>query len=169
LERLTEAESGSILGLPEDADTAALAELFAMVIPPISAAVWMLTMLLNLWIGARIAIASGLLARPMPRLSELSYPGLAAPAFAASLLVSFMPGTLGLVGSIAATALFVAYFLLGLVVIHALTRAMAGRIFLLATLYLMILVLVWAIPVVAAVGLADSILRLRARAGGGAI
>lgn len=168
LAQVADSGAGAAFGLESEADTAALAGVFATMLPAITAAVWTVTMLLNLWLGARVAIASGLLARPMPRFGDMDYPSLAALAFGASLLLSFVPGLPGIAGGIAASALLVAYFLLGLVVLHTVTRTMPARGLLLAALYLMILVLFWAIPLIAAIGLAESFLRLRQRSSGGA-
>ena len=163
LDRMVAGEAGAALGFSEDLDTAALSQGLARVLPAVSAAIWTLTMLLNLWLGGRITIASGRLARPMPGFAGMRYPTTVALAFGVALALAFVPGVPGLAGGIAATALLVAYFLLGLAVIHMVTRDMAGRAFLLAGLYMMVLLVIWVVPVIAMLGLAEHILRLRER------
>jgi hypothetical protein len=167
LERLAADQAGPALGLSEDIDIGELSVVLAAVLPAISAVVWTLTMMLNLWLGGRIAIASGLLARPMPVMAELEFPSIAAGVLALSLIATFMPGMIGIVGGVVAAALIVAYFILGLIVVHAVTRDMGGRAFILAALYLTIMVLFWTVPLIAALGVADTFLKLRERASSG--
>ncbi len=164
LGQLAEDEAGAAIGLTDGVDITALSEMLARLLPAIAAAIWTLVMLLNLWLAGRIAISSGLLTRPMPDLAGAEVPPLTAATLAASVLLSFAPGLAGVAGSIALSALMVVYFLLGLIVVHVVTRGMAGRAFVLAGLYLTTLVLAWVIPLIAALGLADQFLRLRRRA-----
>jgi hypothetical protein len=163
LERLAGEEAGAAFGLGEDVDITEMAAALAAVLPAIATAIWILTMLLNLWIGGRIAIAAGLLHRPVPGARDIDYPTVAAFVFAASLAAAFMPGLAGLVAGVLTAALTIAYFLLGLAVIHVLTQGMNGRLFILTALYLTILVLVWTIPLIAALGVAETFLQLRQR------
>ncbi len=160
--------AGGMFGLPEDVDRDQLAAVLSVMLPPVSAAVWTMTMVFNLWLAARIAIASGRLDRPMPEITAIDYPPAAAMAFGAALVVSFLPGFVGLAGAVIAATLTVAYVIVGLSVIHVITRDMAGRQFLLAALYVTLLVLAWVIPIIAALGLADGFLKLRERARAGA-
>src|SRR5690606_7445841 len=105
--------------------------------------------------------------RPMPEISAIDYPKITALVFAAALVLSFLPGFAGLAGGVVAAALMVAYVILGLAVVHVITRDMAGRALVLAALYVTLLVLAWVVPIVAALGLSESFLKMRDRARSG--
>ncbi len=149
----------------DDAQIAAMTDLAVAVMPAASAISWMTALVFNLWLAGRITLASGQLQRPWPDLSAMDYPPGTALMLIASMLASGAAGLAGGVGTAFLGAFFVAYVLLGLAVIHYVTRAKTWRPFALWALYAVLLVInVWIAVLVALVGLADRPLSLRQRA-----
>jgi len=148
---------------PEGIDVPRLSGILAAVLPPAAAAIWTATTLANLWLAARIASASGRLQRPWRPFAALDFPQGAGLAFMAAMVLSFAPGDLGVVASLFAATLFLAYTVLGLAVVHGLTEGAKGRGLILTAVYLALLVLSWTALFIAGLGLADTFLRLRER------
>ncbi|HFB97644.1 MAG TPA: hypothetical protein ENJ62_00740 [Bryobacterales bacterium] len=125
---------------------------------------WMFVMLANFWAAARLVAAFGYPQRPWAPFWRLTFHPRAMAALAAASFASFLPGTFGLIGEVFATALLVAFFILGLAVIHAVTLGNPWRHVLLAVLYLGLLLINWmlALPIVI-LGLADLAFGLRRR------
>ena len=153
--------AGEPLKLPNGGDPAAALDLLATVMPPIAAAIAMLTSLLNLWLAGRIARVSGRLARPWPDLSAMNFPAMTPVVLLAAIALSFLASIVGVAGGMLAACLLLAYAVLGFAVIHQLTRALSARGGILGTVWLVVLVLGWPVIVVALIGLADGLLDLR--------
>jgi hypothetical protein len=143
---------------------AGLSTVLARTLPAAFAIVWQSIALFNLWLAGLIVEASGRALRPWPKLDSIELPNAFFLAFTASLLASFLPGIVGLLATGFAGALFLAYVLQGLAVLHAFSRGMPFRGLMLASLYLGILLLGWVAVAVAILGLAEPMLRLRDRA-----
>lgn len=157
-------ETGRSSGLlPEGADLGRIAEILAIAIPPGAAAIWTSIMLFNLWLGARVVSASGGLARPWPRVSDMAFPRATAAVFAATMLGTFLEGEAGLIAGVLAAALFVAYLILGLAALHHLTERWKSRGLILTAFYLALLILPWTALFLAALGLADNVGGVRTR------
>ena len=142
------------------------AKLYA-ILPAGSAVAWMSGLLLTLWIAGRIMRASGQLTRPWPDLASLEFPSGTALAFATVTLAAvLLEGPVGIAGRAFCGALLLAYFLLGLAIIHFMTRGMSWRPFVLWGLYTALLFVngLVAIPI-AIIGLTDGLLHLRRRYG----
>lgn len=132
-------------------------------LPAASALVWLLGAVTNIWLAGRITKASGLLARPWPDLALIDYPRNFIFGFAASVLAAFMPGFPGLIATGFAAAFFFAYVLLGLAIIHTITRNLAMRAMLLFTLYFGLLAFGWISFLIAIIGLGEPLFKLRER------
>lgn len=154
---------GQPLTLPSGANPAVTLDLLATVVPPIAAALSMVTNLTNLWLAARISRVSGLLKRPWPDLSAVSFPNTTPIALLVAIGISLLGTIVGLVAGILSACLLMSYAILGFAVLHTITRAVAARGLLLGAVWLMVIVLGWPIVVVALVGLADGLLDLRGR------
>lgn len=85
------------------------------------------TLLVNLWVGGRIARAANVLERPWPDLATTTFPRGTPLLLAAATLGTFMSGMPGLFFSALFGAMFLAYVLLGLAVIHYVTRGHPWR------------------------------------------
>jgi len=153
-------------GLPKfsEAEIAALSEIALGALPAASAMSWMASLLFNLWLAARVTLASGQLGRPWPDLAAITYPVGTPLAFGAMLFATMLSGYAGLAASAFAGGLFVAYLLLGLAILHFTTRGQPWRPFALWALYgTLFVVNIWIAIVIAMLGLAETILHLRAR------
>lgn len=149
----------------EHAQLERLARLMAVVLPMAGASVWLIATLANLKIGAALLAAAGRPPRPWSRFGALAFPRRAAWLLPVALVVSFLPGAFGFLGSVFAAVLFTAFALLGLAVLHGLTEGVSARPFLLGGLYLALVLLNWVLIVpLAMLGLLDSAFAIRARA-----
>lgn len=141
---------------PQDIDN--IAQMMTQIAPPALAAMWLVGMLVNVWLAGRVTSASGLLTRPWPDLAAVVAPPGFAIGLAVAVAASWAPGTAGFYGSAIAGAFVTAYALIGLSIVHAITRSIGWRGPILFFVYAALLVLsVWAIAVLALIALAEPI------------
>ena len=133
------------------------------IVPPVAALVATITSLINLWLAARIVKISGLLRRPWPQLPAMSFPRPIAALLAAAVVIGFLGGLIGIAAGVLAASLLMAYAVLGLAVMHAITQGMASRSFLLGGVYAAIIVLGWPVLALCLLGLIETAFDLRAR------
>lgn len=125
------------------------------------------SLLFSLWISAKIAKATEQLARPWPDLAAIDYPTGTALALAAALLAAnFLNPPASIFVTAIIGALMLAYLLLGLAVIHYISRASQWRPFLLWALYIGVLFAQGAAFIIILLGISEAFLRLRSRYGG---
>lgn len=150
--------------LPEGFSPDDFIELFAQLLPSLMPLSWLLITLVNLWLAARIARASGRLPRPWPYLPATTLPWGAFIMLAATFVIVALPsGFAATVATIGATALTTVTVLTGLCVVHMLTRGNMLRVPALILLYgLLILPVTHLILLMLAI--ADRVFRLRDRA-----
>ena len=133
-------------------------------IMPAGAAIGAMMMLtLNLWLAAKITATLGRLQRPWPDLKMTALPPLTLAALCAALAFCFAGGLVAILAQIIATVLMMAYALTGLAVLHTLTLALKGRALWLGCIYVTVVLFVWPVVGMAALGLADAIFGLRQR------
>ncbi len=148
----------------------AQAKLFAGLIPFVISASALFVLILNLHFAARIARAAGWMLRPRDHIpTETALPVFMAAIFAAAVAISFLGGGLGLGARIIAGATGFGFLLTGLATIHCLTRGRQSRGFLLGMLYASFFIPLFAQIAafgVIALGLAETLLGLRARRAG---
>jgi len=145
-----------------DADLDKLAGLGVYLLPAVTAVSWMLTTLFNLWLAGRITLASGRLTRPWPDIPSMRFPRGTPLVLAAASAGTFLPGYPALGASALSGAFYFAYVLMGLAVLHDITRGHAWRPFALWALYAALLVLNTGVSIfIAILGLADSFISLR--------
>src|SRR5690606_2757267 len=118
-----------------EAEINQLVELGVLTMPAAAAFSWLLSMLLNFYLGARITAVAGHLPRPMPDIPSMTFPAGFGLGLAAALPMAFMGGKIGLAGSAFAGALFCAHLLMGLAIVHYLSRGASARPAILAVLY----------------------------------
>lgn len=118
-----------------EAELATLTDLMVATMPGIIASAWMSIATLNLWLAGLIVRASGRLTRPWPDLPALTLPRIFPLLFGVAVLATFLPGFPGLLASGVASALFFPYVLVGLAILHFVTRGSAIRGPLLAAVY----------------------------------
>jgi hypothetical protein len=140
-----------------------LIDLLVVVVPPAAAVFSTVTNLFNLWLAARIVKISGRLTRPWPDLAALTLPASSAGLLAAAIAGSFLPDLAGVLSGAFAASLLMVFAVLGLAVLHAITRGMAGRAVMLAGVYGVTIVLGWPILAISLLGLAEAVLNIRGR------
>lgn len=150
-------------GALSEADLSRAADIMLQLLPGVSASFWMSFILLCQWGAARVALASGQLTRPWPDLAAFQVPqgtpALFGLAIACAMFLDGMPQlmALGFAG-----ALYVVYVLLGLAVIHHVTRGASWRGGALAAVYIGLFVLnSGGSLLLALLGLTESLLSLR--------
>jgi hypothetical protein len=160
----TNASPGAPLTLPGVSDPQEFLDFLVFVTPPAAAVVAAATSLLNLWLAARILKLSGRLKRPWPDLGTTALPRYG-PILLAAAMAGMLAGDLvAIVAGLLTASLLFAYALVGLAVLHAATRGINGRGFVLAGVYAAVAVLKWPALLLCLVGLADLALDLRRRA-----
>jgi len=123
------------------------------------------SLLFNMWLAGRITLASGRLQRPWPDLAAITYPPGTPLLLAVATGAWFLSGMPGLVAGGFAGPLFFAYVLLGLAVVHFITRGRPWRPFALWGLYAALFIMnTVASLAVALLGLAEAIWPIRKRA-----
>jgi hypothetical protein len=141
----------------------ALIDVLVVAVPAAAAVFSTITNLVNLWLAARVVSISGRLTRPWPGLAALSLPVSTAGLLAAAIAGSFLPDLLGILSGAFAASLLMAFAIVGLAVLHTITRGMGSRGVVLAGVYATTLILTWPLLAIAILGLAETILNIRSR------
>jgi hypothetical protein len=135
------------------------------ILPIGSAAIWFGVANLNLWLAAVVNRKSARLERPWPDLTQIALPGFMLLAFAIAVALSLTGGVPGLLASGFATAIMIAYLLVGLAMIHNFTRGASIRPGILWAIYVLLFIATQYIgPLIALLGLAEPLLPWRRRA-----
>ena len=95
---------------------------FVRITPMVTAAVWTAIMVANIWIATKVLKMSERDTRPWAPFPEIALPRLASLALAGSILGAALPGTLGFIAEAYAASLLCAFAILGMAVLHCLTR-----------------------------------------------
>lgn len=166
-ERILKLQTGGAadqpLKLPGIADSGRLLDLLVTIIPPAAAVLSTLTSLVNLWLAGLIVRMSGRLKRPWPNIRAMTFPPYAPMLLALAVAGTFLPELPGIVSGILGATLLVAYALLGLAVLHAITLGLSGRGLMLTGAYFIIGLFGWPVLLMAAIGLAETMFAFRAR------
>ncbi|MDA1099615.1 MAG: DUF2232 domain-containing protein [Proteobacteria bacterium] len=129
-------------------------------LPAFFAVSWTLGLIFNGTLAQGLLVRFGYNLRPTPELADIRLPVAWIGVLLAALLLSSLSGLPGVFGKTLAAIAIVPYFLLGLAVIHGISRPWKGRVAILILFYG--LLLLWPLPViVAGVGLVNALLRLR--------
>jgi hypothetical protein len=155
-----------MIGLPDTTATDEIEQLVDILVKimPAGAAIGAMMMLtLNLWLAAKITATSGRLHRPWPDLKMTALPPLMLAALCAAIAFCFAGGLLAILAQIIASVLMMAYALTGLAVLHTLTLTLKSRALWLGCTYVIVVLFVWPVMAIAALGLADAIFGFRQR------
>jgi hypothetical protein len=136
---------------------------YAQIVAPVSAVALGLMYMLNTWLAARVAQASGRLDPARPSVSAMVYPRLMLPLFAAALLGGMLSGYIGLISELVAVASILALIALGFATIHEITRGMSARPLILSLMWVLTFVAGLPALLVLFVGIAELAFSLRAR------
>ena len=127
---------------------------------------WQLMVVVNGLLAQGALARFGANIRPGESFAGLFLPRWLSLALAAALLAALFPGQIGGFGRNAALVALLPFFLLGLSVIHAVSNRWTGRTFVLVGVYLILFVAGWPMAVVAAIGVFEQWVGLRARFAG---
>jgi hypothetical protein len=151
-------------GTVAPADVERLTQIVMAIAPVSVAAVWFAFANLNLWLAALVTHKSGRLSRPWSDLTLITLPRVLLPIFAGAVALSFTGGMPGLLATSLATAILMGYLLVGLAILHNITRGVGIRSGLLWGVYtLLFLMFLMAAPLIALLGLAEPLLPIRRR------
>lgn len=154
------------MGAEAEAETQLRAALAAWIpwIPGVMATMWLVTTVVNGALAQGLLSRSGRALRPSPAYSLVELPPTVAAVLGlAAVAASALDGDAGLVARAVAMVLTGAYALVGLAVVHRLSRAWAGRALLLGVLYTGLIFQGWLVVPVAILGLVETWVRLRQR------
>ena len=151
------------ISVPGVSNADRLIDFLVAAIPPAAAVLATITNVLNLWLSARIVKFSGLLKRPWPQLSAMTFPRAVAAALAAAMALSFLNGLVGIVAGVLSASLLMAYGVLGFAVLHAITQGMTSRGFVLGGVYAAVMVLGWPVLALCLLGLIETAFNIRGR------
>ncbi|PLW77387.1 DUF2232 domain-containing protein [Cohaesibacter celericrescens] len=133
--------------------------------PTVSALMLVISTSANLYLAAKIVEKSGRLARPWPNLHELTTPVSAAYIFMASLAAIFLlSGLAGVFAQIVASSFGGTLLLVGLSVLHYLTRFSKTRTAVLWGTYSMLLIFQWIGLFLVILGTSEVLINIRSRA-----
>jgi hypothetical protein len=155
--------AGSPLSVPAVANPEKLISFLVAAIPPAAAVLATITHVVNMYLAGRVVNFSGRLKRPWPDFSALTFPRWLGAALAAAIALSFIDGFVGIVAGVLSASLFMAYGVLGFAVLHAITRGIKSRPFFLGSIYGAVIVFGWPVLGLCLLGLAETVLELRAR------
>ena len=137
--------------------------LFRSALPAFVVMVWSLLTLGNMWLAQLILERTRHNLRPTPSLLDIEFPHFLLALFLGALVLSLIPGSAAQLGGAIMIALLVPYFLLGLAVIHAISRAWTARIAFLGVFYVLLIFTGWLIVPICLIGLGEPWADLRAR------
>ena len=140
-----------------------LVGIYVRLLPFVTALMLTAIFAFDLWVGALVARNSRRMTGNLAPLWSVEPPAILFPAFVAALVLTFFPGVAGDLGKVAAGALFGGFVLVGLAVVHALTRGSSSRLPLRVLCYLLLFFSGVPAILLAITGIAEIFLRLRQR------
>jgi len=154
------------LNLPEQTDTATFVKLMTNLFTPIAGTFWLMLASFNLWLGGLVTRASGQLGRPWPDLSLMELPRETPIVLVASVGLSFIDGYPGLIALGFTSVLFFAYLIIGMAILHNITRGIGGRPFIIGAIYFsMIIFYPFSWIIVSMIGISEPVSPLRRHSG----
>ncbi|WP_319529105.1 DUF2232 domain-containing protein [uncultured Cohaesibacter sp.] len=141
-----------------------LVTLISRLAPTVSSVMIVVSMSVNLFLAAKIVEKSGRLVRPWPDLHQLTMPSVSAYVFLAALAgLLLLPGLIGVFFQIVASSLGSALMLVGLSVMHCLSRNTPARTALLWTTYILLIVFQWIGFILVILGVSEILINVRSR------
>jgi hypothetical protein len=145
-------------------DASRMLNILALVLPPATAVVATLLNLINLWLAGSIVKFSSRLGRPWPQLSAMTFPIWLTIVLAAAIGLTFAGGIVAIAAEVVSASLMVAYCVLGLAVMHEITRGFDTRTFVLGSIYVSVAIFGWPLLFLCLLGVTETAFGIRARA-----
>jgi hypothetical protein len=162
---LNEMVRGRLISLPTGVTVDELAQSLAPAVPLGIGASFVTTITANLWLAARAVKVSGRLPRPWPFIPATALPRKALLLFLLAAFLASLGGFVGLAATAFAGALLAAFMFSGLALLHDISRGRPWRAPMLISVYVALVVMQAVLtPLLAIIGLADSLFGLRKRA-----
>ena len=135
------------------------------ILPASTAVLWSLLAFINMWIAAHIVRLSERMSRPWPDFSRIEFPYKSSFALIGLFFLSLvMPGMGGLILSGFMGSLMIAFLLLGLAVVHYLTRPYPARGLILFGTYIAVFFIGWGAILLIILGVIEPLVQFRRRA-----
>ncbi|MDX2201184.1 MAG: DUF2232 domain-containing protein [Hyphomicrobiaceae bacterium] len=147
-----------------DAQLKAATDLLIVLLPGFIAGYWTAIFSVNTYVAARVARASGHLARPWPDLPSMRLPKDALVVLAIALLAAFATGLVSVAGVSLIGSLMFAFFLAGLALVHAIARRRTPAI-LIATYAALVLAGPYTAAILVLCGATDTLFDIKGRLG----
>lgn len=162
---LNEMVRGRLVSLPADMPVGDLADSLSPAVPLGIGASFVTTITLNLWLSARIVKISGRLPRPWPFIPSMALPRVALLLLLGAGVLASLGNYLGVAAMAFTGALLAAFMFSGLALLHDLSRGRSWRLPMLISVYVSLVVMQALLtPLLALIGLADTLFGLRKRA-----
>jgi len=144
-------------------ETGQLIDALVTTAPVASVVVTMTTLTVNLWLSAKITATSGRLRRPWPNLKGTMLPPMTLAALCLAIAACGAGGLVAILAQIVTATLVTAYAFVGFAVFHTLTLTSKSRALWIGGAYTIVVVFIWPIVAMAALGLADTLFGIRQR------
>ena len=135
----------------------------ARYLPGMLLSVWLLISIVNATLAQNVLSRIGHAIRPLPNYSSIELPNWMSLALAIVILLSFFSGVFGDFGRNASPLLSTPFFLLGLAVIHTLSRRVSARGPVLFGVYFLLVIVGWLSALVVLLGVLEQWISLRVR------
>ena len=135
----------------------------ARYLPGMLLSVWLLISIVNATLAQNVLSRIGHAIRPLPNYSSIELPNWMSLALAIVILLSFFSGVFGDFGRNASPLLSTPFFLLGLAVIHTLSRRVSARGPVLFGVYFLLVIVGWLSAIVVLLGVLEQWISLRER------
>ena len=135
----------------------------AAFLPGMLISVWLLILILNATLAQNFLSKIGYSKRPPPLYREIELPQWLTIGLALSILLSFASGVSSEIGRNSAPLLSIPFFLLGLTVIHTLSRRVSARGLVLVGAYILLVVVGWISAIIVLLGVLEQWVSLRSK------
>lgn len=158
-----EATLGNISAAAADPRFDRVIQSFIRYFPAIVVTTWLVMVVINAALAQNMLKQFKRNRRPSPKFADLELPGWMITGLAVVVLVSFVPGRIGITGQNAALIIGLPFFFLGLAVIHAVSHRFGMRRLFLMAIYAILIMFGWPIIVVTGLGIVEQWAHFRRR------
>ncbi len=158
-----EATLGNIAANSADLQFDRIIQSFIRYFPAVVVTTWLVIVVINAALAQNVLTQFKRNRRPSPKFTDLELPAWMTTGLAVVVLVSLVPGRIGVIGQNAAIIIALPFFFLGLAVIHAVSHRFGARRLFLLAIYVILILFGWPIIVVAGLGIVEQWAHFRRR------